>query len=135
MLKLQLTISVMVMIINIIAMVFELTIWHLDPGCLGAIHSGKCSTTTSSLNIMLHMAINILSSLILGAGNYCKQLLVAPSRSQVDHARSKGVFLEIGVPSLINLRNISLQKRHIVATPWTVFNFITPCVSCLNYAE
>ncbi|KAH7304094.1 hypothetical protein B0I35DRAFT_445883 [Stachybotrys elegans] len=53
-----------------------------------------------------HLAINFLSTLLLGASNNCAQILVAPTRQDVDKAHAKGRWLDIGVPSVRNIRHI-----------------------------
>lgn len=53
------------------------------------------------------LAINILSSLLLGASNNCAQLLSSPTRHDIDKAHAKGKWLDIGVPSVRNLGHIS----------------------------
>ncbi|KAJ7832670.1 hypothetical protein B0H14DRAFT_2802673, partial [Mycena olivaceomarginata] len=58
----------------------------------------------------LHVLLNVLSTLLLGAGNYCMQLLASPSRSEADNAHACGVALDIGVPSIKNLRHIDGKR-------------------------
>lgn len=55
----------------------------------------------------IHVIINILGTLLLGASNLTLQLIAAPTRTEVDNAHSKGIWLDIGVPSLKNLLKIS----------------------------
>ena len=62
------------------------------------------------INSSVHVALNIISSLFLGAGNYCMQILVAPSRAEMDKAHSKGVSLSIGVPNVGNSRYIERKR-------------------------
>ncbi len=45
--------------------------------------------------------------MLLGASNYTMQCLSAPTRSEVDKAHSQGIWLDIGVPGVRNLRRIS----------------------------
>jgi hypothetical protein len=72
--------------------------------------TGDC-TTASRLDSGLHVAINFLSSLLLGASNLCMQLLSAPTRSEVDRAHHRRKWLDIGIPSLRNLRYIALERK------------------------
>ncbi|UKZ52632.1 hypothetical protein TrVGV298_006413, partial [Trichoderma virens] len=53
----------------------------------------------------------MISTFFLGAGNFCMQILVAPSRKEIDKAHSKGISLEIGVPSIKNLPHIRRRRR------------------------
>ena len=81
-----------------------------DPGSgLVQVYEGSCGKV-ENLDIWIHLAINILSTLLLGGSNYCMQCLTAPTRSEVDRAHSKGKFLDIGVPSIRNLRSIAISK-------------------------
>lgn len=58
----------------------------------------------------LHVAINILSSILVSCSNYCMQQLSAPTRGEVDQAHSKNHWIDIGVPSVYNLRFISWRR-------------------------
>ncbi|KAJ5502600.1 hypothetical protein N7463_005474 [Penicillium fimorum] len=52
-----------------------------------ALYTGKCSTA-KNWTTGLHLIINILSTVLLGASNYCMQCLASPSRAQVDTAHT-----------------------------------------------
>lgn len=97
-----------VLIINII-----ITIWGSAEfgvhGSLVTIQNGDCSKS-KELSLWLHLAINILSTLLLGASNYCMQCLSSPSRTEIDRAHSQHIWLDIGVPSVRNLRRVSWNK-------------------------
>lgn len=97
-----------VLVINIIV-----TIWGSAKfgvhGSLVTIQDGDCSRS-KDLSLWLHLAINILSTLLLGASNYCMQCLSSPSRPEIDRAHSQHVWLDIGVPSVRNLRRVSWNK-------------------------
>ncbi|KAI4197238.1 MAG: hypothetical protein LQ350_006069 [Teloschistes chrysophthalmus] len=62
------------------------------------------------MSMWLHLAINILGTALLSASNYCMQCLSAPNRQEVDRAHQRQVALDIGVPSLRNLRHISRKR-------------------------
>ena len=97
-----------VLVINIIV-----TIWGSAKfgvhGSLVTIQDGNCSKS-KDLSLWLHLAINILSTLLLGASNYCMQCLSSPSRPEIDRAHSQHIWLDIGVPSVRNLRRVSRNK-------------------------
>ena len=78
-------------------------------GGIGTLYIGDCSTV-KTLNLWLHLAINILSTLLLGSSNYFMQLLVAPTRDEVDKAHRESTWLDIGTPSVRNLRWISKES-------------------------
>ncbi|PYH29891.1 uncharacterized protein BO87DRAFT_410151 [Aspergillus neoniger CBS 115656] len=58
---------------------------------------------TKAYTTGLHLLINVLSTIILGASSYCMQCLTAPSRADVDRAHGQRVWLDIGVASVRNL--------------------------------
>lgn len=98
-----------VLIVNL-----SLTIWasvkfDLQDGGLGTVQEGSCQKTRD-LSLWLHLAINVLSTLLLSASNYCMQCLSAPTREEVDRAHHRGKWLDIGVPSLRNLTGISWYR-------------------------
>ena len=65
--------------------------------------SGACSQA-SRLTTLLHLAINIIASIILASSNFFMQVLVAPTRKDIDKAHARGRWLEIGVQSGRNIR-------------------------------
>lgn len=65
---------------------------------------------TATLAFWTHLVINILSTLLLGASNYSMQCLSSPTRSEVDKAHGQGIWLDIGVPSIRNLRRLSVSR-------------------------
>lgn len=77
---------------------------------VGLIYQGDC-TTVASLDLWLHLLINILSTLMLMASNYCMQLQLAPTRQSVDKAHTNGTWLHIGVGSWRNFRYISRWRQ------------------------
>ncbi|KAI9924291.1 hypothetical protein MW887_007241 [Aspergillus wentii] len=66
------------------------------------IYDGSCSVS-KRWNVALHLIINILSTTILAASNYCMQTLAAPTREDIDRRHARGKWLDIGVPSAGNL--------------------------------
>ena len=111
MLNIQLAIASFVVVSNV-----AVTLWagisHPPySNGVGILLFGSCSLT-STLNSVLHVALNVISSLFLGAGNYCMQVLVAPSRLEIHRAHSRGVSLEIGVASVKNL--LYIQRKRVV---------------------
>jgi hypothetical protein len=81
-------------------------------GGLGVLYEAPCEATKRA-NIGVHLLINILSSALLGASNYCIQCLSAPTRPEVDKAHQKGNWLDIGIPSLRNVvsSNFGMRKK------------------------
>ncbi|KAF4490123.1 hypothetical protein CGGC5_v003932 [Colletotrichum fructicola Nara gc5] len=60
---------------------------------------------------MLHLLINIFSSVMLASSNFFMQVLNAPTRSEVDAAHAQGRWVDIGVPSWRNAFILSRFKR------------------------
>ena len=61
------------------------------------------------------LAINILSTLLLGASNNCTQLLAAPTRKYVDDAHAAGRWLDVGVSSMRNILAVSGWRKCLCA--------------------
>lgn len=80
---------------------------------ISTIFEGDCRTA-SKLDTGLHVLINVLGTLLLSASNLALQLVVSPTRHDVDVAHKKGVWLDIGVPSFRNLRHISRSSVIVV---------------------
>lgn len=70
------------------------------------LYDGNCDTT-KKLNIAAHLLINVFSTILLGASNYCMQCMSAPTRADADRAHARFRWVDIGVPSVRNLRHVS----------------------------
>lgn len=79
------------------------------------IHTSTCGEV-STMETGIKVALNVVSTLILGASTYAMQGTTAPTRDEVDVAHKKGKWLEIGTQSWRNLSYVS--RRH--ATIWTI---------------
>lgn len=73
---------------------------------IGTLYMGKCNRV-NTWNTVLHVVINILSSILLSASNYATQVLASPTRSECDKAHARRDWLDIGVSGLRNLTRIS----------------------------
>lgn len=69
---------------------------------IGTLYIGDCGIVQRS-DLGLHMAINMMGTLLLGASNYAMQCLSSPTRKEIDAEHAKGKSLDIGIPSLKNL--------------------------------
>ncbi|KAL4962442.1 uncharacterized protein BDV14DRAFT_191554 [Aspergillus stella-maris] len=78
-----------------------------------ALYTGKCSTAKRWTTGM-HFAINVLSTALLGASNYCLQCLASPSRAQIDNAHKKRISVRIGVPNIVDLLIRQRGKRQLL---------------------
>ncbi|KAM0794745.1 hypothetical protein BDR22DRAFT_826699 [Usnea florida] len=101
-------VAALVLIINLILTIWAVAKLGVQDG-FGTLYDGSCKRTTS-LTFWLHLAINVLSTLLLGASNYSMQCLSSPTRSEIDKAHSQGIWLDIGVPSVRNLRRLSTTR-------------------------
>ncbi|KAI1180992.1 hypothetical protein F4777DRAFT_585357 [Nemania sp. FL0916] len=73
------------------------------------IYEGPCAKT-KTLNLVLHLLINLISTGLAGSSNYFMQILSSPSRKEIDKAHNNSCALDIGTPSLHNLRYLSRFK-------------------------
>lgn len=78
-------------------------------GKIPPVFTGHCDKA-NKYSTGVHLAINVLSSMLLGASNYCMQCLSAPTRKNIDKAHRTGKWLDIGVQSMKNLRFIGPKK-------------------------
>lgn len=76
---------------------------------VGTMYLGNCASV-KRINLWLHLFINALSTLLLGSSNYCMQLLVAPTHSEVQKAHRKSLWVDIGAPSVRNLQWIARRS-------------------------
>ena len=100
--------SGLVFLTNLTLTVWASSKYGLQEG-VGTIHQGSCRRTRS-LSLWLHIIINLLSTTLLGASNYTMQCLTSPTRDEIDKAHARHDWLDIGIPSLRNLRRISWDR-------------------------
>ncbi|KAI1861845.1 hypothetical protein JX265_009348 [Neoarthrinium moseri] len=111
-------IGCILVIILIILLNTSLLIWVLirDNGfkALGDLYTRDCDQM-KTIDTVVHLIVNICSSVAIAASNYCAQLLVAPTRAEVTQAHERGDWLEIGAPSFRNLlgRRINGKRKLI----------------------
>ncbi|KAJ7255991.1 hypothetical protein C8J57DRAFT_1235892 [Mycena rebaudengoi] len=108
-LKRQLAVSVLVLAANLAGTIWVNTTYPPDRHGIGTFLYGDC-TRISRISTAIHVVLNVLSGLLLGAGSYCMQLLVSPTRHEVDIAHARGAALDIGVPSVTNLPHIDCKR-------------------------
>jgi hypothetical protein len=100
--------SSFVLLVNIVCAIVLATSGSPSDGIATA-YTGDCRVATR-WSTGLHLLVNILGSLLLGASNYCMQRLVAPTRVEIDKAHANGKWLDIGIPSVRNLSAISRKR-------------------------
>lgn len=69
---------------------------------VGTVYHGDCDTVRKA-DSWLHIAINVMGTLLLGASNYTMQCIAAPTRGEIDASHSSGKHMDIGLPSIRNL--------------------------------
>jgi len=97
-----------VLVTNTVLTVWATRSFPMQDG-IGTLIDGSCSRV-KTWGLWLHFAINALSTLLLGASNYCMQYLTSPTRQEIDKAHASRVWLDIGVQSVRNLRHISWTR-------------------------
>ncbi|KAI2620923.1 hypothetical protein GGS26DRAFT_594614 [Hypomontagnella submonticulosa] len=108
-LLIQIAILTIVLITNLGLTIYS-SMHYPSKNGVGLIYQGDCDTV-KKLDQWLHLLINVLSTMILSASNFCIQLLAAPTRADIDKAHRKQTWLDIGVPSLKNFRHIGPWRR------------------------
>lgn len=100
--------------LNVILTIIAAAIFYSKPqeqeSISALLYQGKCSVSKNWAR-GLHFLINVLSTLMLAASNFCMQCLSSPSRDEVDIAHAQGKWLDVGVPSLKNLASIGVKQR------------------------
>jgi hypothetical protein len=77
---------------------------------IGTVYRGTRSQV-KRYSLWIHLLINLLSTILLGTSNYCMQLLVAPTREEVDKIHKEHKWLDIGIQSVRNLGNASNFRK------------------------
>lgn len=97
-----------VLLLNISVTAWAATAFGLSGG-IGTINRDNCSTIKNT-GRWLHIGINVVSSMLLGASNYYMQCLCSPTRQEVDTAHSQRMWLDIGIQSMRNLGKIKRTR-------------------------
>lgn len=86
--------------------------YQKNEGSIVTLFQGSCAKARR-LNVWIHLIVNVLSTLLLGASNYCMQVLSAPNRDELVRAHARRIWLHIGVPSLRNLKHIGRPRAFL----------------------
>ena len=70
---------------------------------IGTIYEDECDKIKTA-GLWTHIAINVMGTLLLGSSNYTMQCLSSPTRKEADAAHKVGKYVDIGIPSIRNLR-------------------------------
>lgn len=105
-----------IFVVNLVGLILLTTRRHLvqdhpelylpDP----PIFQGDCSLA-DTLGTVLHALINALSTGLLAASNVCMQMLLSPTRSEIDRAHERRSWLHIGYSSFGNFRYVAVGRR------------------------
>ncbi|KAH7405997.1 hypothetical protein DE146DRAFT_787173 [Phaeosphaeria sp. MPI-PUGE-AT-0046c] len=77
---------------------------------LPVLYRGNCKSSRN-ISTAAHVAINVLSTLLLGASNYCMHIASAPSRHDINMFHSKKRVLDIGLNSVSNMFKLGWDRR------------------------
>lgn len=102
----------LVLVVNVVFVVSASVKFPVDGG-IGTLIDGDCHSVQQG-TLWMHLAINILSTLLLSASNYTMQALCSPTRSEVDAVHARGDWLDIGVPSVRNVLGRIAKRRILV---------------------
>lgn len=97
-----------VLVVNTVLTIWASKRYNLS-NFIGTIHEGNCDQA-ERLDLWLHLAINVLSTLLLSASNYSMQCLSSPTRAEINKAHREKRWLDIGVSSVRNLIRISWRR-------------------------
>lgn len=98
-----------VLILSLASIVWISRQHEISPG-IHVLYQGSCSRS-SDINTVVHLVMNVMSTLLLGASNYAMTVLSSPTRAEIDIWHSRKIPLEIGINSIRNISKISYQRR------------------------
>jgi hypothetical protein len=76
---------------------------------ISVLWTGNCQTA-GTYNTILRAGTTAIATLLIGESNYCMQCLTAPARKDLQTAHNKGIWLDVGVQSIRNLKIIKEYK-------------------------
>ncbi|GAM90474.1 hypothetical protein ANO11243_085180 [Dothideomycetidae sp. 11243] len=97
--------TALVLLLNVSIIAYVRAHYASDSGS-SQLTSGDCSRV-NRVKTGTHLVINLLATGLLSASNYAMQVLISPTRGEVDRAHAKRKWLDIGLPSLRNIPMIS----------------------------
>ncbi|KAH9906855.1 hypothetical protein F4778DRAFT_601302 [Xylariomycetidae sp. FL2044] len=105
--------ALLILVVSIICLIIVATKTESLSGDL-AVYTGACAGA-ESLNIGLHVVVNVLAVVLLAGANYVFQVYSSPTRRELTAAHGKHRWLDLGIPSLRNLAHISVFRRTVCA--------------------
>ena len=101
--------AIVVLLINVVSCTIAVSKYKVQ-GNLAILYEGDCDKV-KRLDLWLHLVINILSTMLLAASHYSMQCVSAPTRTDIDRAHRKNSWMDVGIPSVRNLRFISWPRK------------------------
>jgi hypothetical protein len=108
-LLLQLAITFVIFLLNLTFTLLSIRNKGTLSATYGEYFSGDCEKV-KTYNLWLHLAINVVSAILLGSSDFCAQILAAPTRREVDEAHKRGEWFDIGINSWRNVRRIGRRR-------------------------
>ena len=106
--------SLFVMVLNLAAVIVIFKRYgQSNQGGIVTAFTGSCDRVEKWTSA-IHIIINGLSSILLGASNYTQQVMSSPTRGEVDSAHRKGDWVDIGVVSVRNIWGRISRQRILV---------------------
>ncbi|KAL0942169.1 uncharacterized protein CTRU02_200054 [Colletotrichum truncatum] len=102
---LNIVIGFVILIVAIVCLVLALVVVGMIRG-ESKLFGGSCSKS-EDIKIGLFVAINVITIILLATANYVFQVLSSPTRIEIEMAHDAHRWVDIGVPSLRNLRFVS----------------------------
>ncbi|GAM91408.1 hypothetical protein ANO11243_094580 [Dothideomycetidae sp. 11243] len=101
--------TALVLLLNIAILGYTRAHYGSDSSGTSLLTSGDCSKV-NRVKVGIHLVINILATALLSASNYTMQVLISPTRKEVDKAHARRKWLDIGLPSPRNVSAISKRR-------------------------
>ena len=98
-----------VLLFNIIVTVYAVITYPPNGDGIGQFDSTNCDEVRNN-NIVLHIGLNIVATILVGASNYNMQCLTAPTREEINKRHETDSSLDIGIQSVRNLRYLPRWK-------------------------
>ena len=83
---------------------------HQGVHSIRVLQHGDCSKI-ETLDLWLHVILNILSTALLGTTNYCMQCISAPTRHDIDKVHPQHVWMDLGISSVIDILRITWSRK------------------------
>ncbi|GKT97684.1 hypothetical protein Ct61P_15534 [Colletotrichum tofieldiae] len=106
--------AAIIFIINLVVLVWIVSSFPLSAS-VAKVFTGSCSKA-SNISLWSHLAINIVGTVLLAASNSCMQVLLAPTRAEIDNAHQRRQWLDLGSHTARNLRSVGGRKIFL----WTL---------------